>query len=100
MKSGEIKTLNPATPSSNVIAGITKFAAPPDDELVAPFDVDGEFGTWVVTVSVLSGIVVPGMVVAGLVVPGATVLPPIKLGASVTPGIVVGLMVVPGIVVV
>lgn len=32
--------LNPATPSSNVIAEVTKLAAPPDDELVALFDVE------------------------------------------------------------
>lgn len=40
---------NPATPTSNVIPGITKLAA---DELLAPFDVDGGSGTLVVTVSV------------------------------------------------
>lgn len=67
---------------------------------MVPFDADGEFGTWVVTVSVLSGIVVPGMMVAGLVVPGATVVPLIKLGAEVKPVTVDGRMVVPGIVVV
>lgn len=89
---------NPATPTSNVSSGIANLAAP--DELVDPFDADAEFGTLVVTVSVLSGIVVPGMTVAGFVVPGATVLPLTKLGPSVKPATVDGKMVVPDIVVV
>lgn len=88
---------NPAIPTSNVSPGIMTLAVPLDGEFDAA---DPESGALVVTVSVRSGMVVPGMVVAGFVTPGATVLPLTRLGASVTPATVDGRMVVPGIVVV